>query len=655
MFIGVLVLVVTGGLGTISLVLSYKASYSEVENGLLEASIQGANYIDARLEVRVRQLEQVSNRISGMEMDEQLDLLANEAENLGYLDMAVVDLDGIATYAIGANEADLSDREYIQRALQGEVCFSDVLISKVTNSTVIMYAVPLISEDTIIGALIGRRDGAALNEIVEQMTFGEYGKAFILSSDGTFYAYPDKEIVLEQRNVIKDIEDNGIFKDLGRTYERLGEDKSGIISYSQEGEEKMASLVAIPNTDWILGLGAPKSQVTEGIYKLMNMLILLSFLFVILGIGVAIFLGRSISKPIIKVVAILNNMSQYNMTLTNNNKIVKYLTKKDEIGIMAKATLTLQENLRELVEQIALSSEHIAASSEELTATSQQAVTSANEVANAVQDIATGAGDQASDTEKGAHEIELLGDLIEDDQRLIVQLNGLTDEVDKLKSEGFGILDVLVNKTEQTNHTANDVKNIIIETSESVNKIENASQMILNIASQTNLLALNAAIEAARAGEAGKGFSVVADEIRKLAEQADRFTGEIIKDIEELTEKSDYAVKTMAEVSDNLEEQTTSVNMTNTKFDGIANTIEKLRKLLIQLNQSSKVMGTKKDEIVGIIQNLSAISEENAASTEEATASIEEQTASMHEIADSSESLSGLAEEMQKSISKFTL
>lgn len=654
LFVGVLVLIVAGGLGTISLVLSYNTAYKEAINGLEETAKQGANNIDSRLQIRTSVLEQISNRINGMPLDQMLKVLAKEAESLGYLDMAVVDLNGLATYAIGGEEADLSDREYIQKALKGEKCFSDVITSKVTHGTVIMYAVPIKTKDGITGALIGRRDGSALNEIIEQMTFGDNGNAFVIGSDGTFYAHGVKEYVMDQRNVIKDIEENGYFKDFGVQLEKLGIGNSGIVNYKLDKINKVAYLVTIPGTDWILGLGAPKSQITEGVDKMAGLLITFSLLFIAAGIGIAIYLGKSISKPITNSVSILNKISQYDLT-SENSKVDKYTKQTDEIGVMANATLSLQRNLRTLVENIAQSAEHIAASSEELTATSQQAVVSANEVAGAVQDIAVGAGDQANDTEKGAYEIELLGNLISNEQTLIVQLNSLTNEVERLKNDGFDILNVLVKKTAQTNHAAINVRNSILETNESASKIDKSSQMILSIASQTNLLALNAAIEAARAGEAGKGFSVVADEIRKLAEQANRFTGEIIKDIEELMGKSEYAVKTMEQVGTNLEEQTTSVNSTNNKFEGIAKTIEQLNQLLDTLNQSSNEMGIKKDEIVGIIENLSAISEENAAGTQEATASIEEQTASMNEIAQSSESLSKLAEEMQKSISMFKL
>jgi methyl-accepting chemotaxis protein len=655
LFVGVLVLIVAGGLGAISIALGFNTAFNEAKNGLEESSIQGANYIKASLQMRTAVLEQVANRISGMSLEEQLGVLADEAETLGYIDMAVVNPKGIAKYAIGGDEADLSERDYVKKALGGQAGFSNVLVSKVTNGTVIMYAAPIKSGDEVIGALIGRRDGVALNEIISGMTFGEEGKAFILGNDGTLYAHENDAIVMEQRNVIKDIEENKEFKDFGIKFEEFRSSKEGNIVYNLNGVKFVASLVTIPNTDWVLAMKAPQSQITQGIDAMTLLLVVFSVIFIAAGAVVAFLLGKSISKPITNVVELLNSMSQYDMSTENNEKANKYINRVDEIGIMANATLVLQDNLRTLVESIAHSAEQIAAASEELTATTQQAAESANEVAGAVQDIASGAADQATDTEKGAGEIERLGGLIEQDKKLIIELNGLANEVERLKSEGLDVLNILVEKTDMTNKTATEVRNVILETNESANKIENASHMILNIASQTNLLALNAAIEAARAGEQGRGFAVVADEIRKLAEQTNRFTSEIVKDIADLTGKSQFAVKAMAEVGGNLEEQTNSVDFTNTKFEGIAAAIENLKKLIKHLSQQSKEMGTKKDEIVGIIQNLSAISEENAAGTEEATASIEEQTSAMNEIANSSESLSGLAEEMQKSISKFKM
>ena len=159
----------------------------------------------------------------------------------------------------------------------------------------------------------------------------------------------------------------------------------------------------------------------------------------------------------------------------------------------------------------------------------------------------------------------------------------------------------------------------------------------------------------ARAGDAGRGFAVVADEIRKLAEDSNKFTKEIEEIVVELIDKTNSAVATMKEAAALTAAQTEGVEITKTKFEGISEAIEKTKEALGALNKTGEAMNLKKDEIIDIIQNLSALSEENAAGTEQASASVEEQTSSMAEIAGASQELAKLAEDMQKSISKFRI
>ncbi|AFS79773.1 methyl-accepting chemotaxis protein McpC [Gottschalkia acidurici 9a] len=356
---------------------------------------------------------------------------------------------------------------------------------------------------------------------------------------------------------------------------------------------------------------------------------------------------KRISNPIMYLVQTISNLD------ISENIPSQFSNRKDEIGLLSNAFQKVIDNIRGLTKEIVDTSKGLSASSQELNAISQQVALSSEEIAKTVEEIARGATEQARDIEMGAIRIEELGRLVEKDQSLVSDLNTSLDTVNTLKDEGFNILEDLTIKTNANSESANEVQNVILSTNESANKIEKASQMIKNIADQTNLLALNAAIESARAGEHGKGFSVVAEEIRKLAEESNQFTEEISIITQELTDKTEYTVKKIEEVGKIAESQYESVKVTNTKFQGISDSIEMMKEVIIHVSQSANDMKVKQEEITQIIQNLSAVSEEHAAGTEETSASLEEQASSMEQIKYSSEVLSEMSEEMMNSLSRF--
>ncbi|WHH60552.1 methyl-accepting chemotaxis protein [Petroclostridium sp. X23] len=371
------------------------------------------------------------------------------------------------------------------------------------------------------------------------------------------------------------------------------------------------------------------------------------------SILVLILLDYIVLKPMHHILQIVDRLSNYNVSVVQSKEVTKYAQRKDEIGTVFRALMIMQQSFSNIIKNVSGDSQEVKSSSMELTEIIQQILASSEEVARSIEEIAKGADEQAKHTEEGVVHINELGGLIEEDQQCVKDLNICTDEIVTLKDEGLDVLKDLVEKANSSKKASKDIHEIILGTNESAEKIESASLMIKNISDQTNLLALNAAIEAARAGESGKGFAVVAEEIRKLAEQSNAFTGEIAAIIQELTKKTGHAVDMTESVEQIVASQTESVKKTSERFDGIAIAIEKMKNVIEMLNKSGVEMDTKKDRMIGIVENLSAISEENAAGTQVSSAAVEQQAASMGEIANASKTLSKLAEKMEESISKF--
>ncbi len=371
------------------------------------------------------------------------------------------------------------------------------------------------------------------------------------------------------------------------------------------------------------------------------------------SILILVLLDYIVLNPLKKVLKIVEALSHYNLSKIVDNEALRYGKRGDEMGILVKALMALQESFSSIIQNVHSSSQEVSSASVSLKEKSQQSLHTSEEVSRAINEISRGAYEQAKDVEVGVVGINELGEILDTDRQLLLRLVDFSQEVNALKDDGFRILTELTEKNQLGRQKSNETRELIINTNTAAEKIVLASEMIRNIAEQTNLLALNAAIEAARAGDAGRGFAVVAEEIRKLAEQSNEFTNEIAAVIEDLSNKTNEAVSNTEAMSNVVDSQTDSLNRTNQKFEGIAATIEKMQSVIADMNSSSQNMELKKESIISIMENLSAISEENAAATEEASASVEAQVSSIEANLNSSEVLSVLSEKMQEFILKF--
>ena len=325
---------------------------------------------------------------------------------------------------------------------------------------------------------------------------------------------------------------------------------------------------------------------------------------------------------------------------------------KDEIGSLATAFGKMTENVRHLITEVSTSINNIAASSETITDNIDGLNASSHEVTRAIEEITHGATDLASNVNERLINGQDLSNSINLIFSKLTDAKAVSTEMAMVNQSGRSKIDDLQHVFQITVDNTDHVSEKVHELSISSQAIETIVSTIKGISSQTNLLALNASIEAARAGEAGRGFSVVADEIRKLAEQSATSAEEIntiIAKIVNIVESTNLTVqgtqKSVIKAKVNLSE-------TVTVFEDIDTRVVKVGMIIDDFLRETEKIERLKTELIVSLESMAAISQESAASTEEINASTEEQLSRVSEIGQAidhlNEDITKLSVEMAK-------
>jgi methyl-accepting chemotaxis protein len=649
----ILILGVTMVIGLVSLENGYRSLKGEAQKSLALLSIEGAKITESRIEGLITTLNMISKRkeIIEMEWEVDLEILKEELEKTDFLDIGYVLLNGYTYYTDGTVRL-MSDRTYIQEALKGTAKVSDVVISRVTRKPEIEVCVPILQDGAVVGALVGRKEADSLGHITEDAGYGENGYAYMINGGGTLIAHPDTEKVIDRYNPIEEAKANPEESSLAEAFHTMLADKEGITSYQKEKMSYYAGFAPIKGTDWIFVITADEQEVLAAIPKMVRNMILVMITVFLLSIGLVFILDQNITRPLIEMTKHAKRIADLDV---RENMADTYLSQKDEIGTLSGAFQSLTIKLREIITEITASANQVTATSQELTATSQQSAQVSLDISRTVEEIALGASEQANSTEAGSARAIQLGEIIEKNKDHMTNLNASSNDVNSLVNSGLKDIDRLSQVTKDNNGATKEICDIIMQTKKSAEQISQASKVISDMAKQTNLVALNATIEAARAGEAGKGFAVVADEIQKMADQSAESTKNIDNTIKDLQMNVKRAVESMNRISITSQEQQKSVLDTIHKYNSIAASMKVSKEAVTELNNSQKDMDHVKNEILTMLQSLSAIAEQNATGTQQAASAMEEQTQSAKELAESSDRLSALATNLQAVTVRFSV
>lgn len=554
------------------------------------------------------------------------------------------------THFVSKPGYDASSRPWYDLALNNPgVSFTSPYADVGTGSMVVSGITALKENGKAYGFVSADVSLATIPGIMEQYHIGENGTNFLIASNGSLIYAEDENLLGDADNEGSQISDLPGLESIG-TKVLKGED--GIVEVEYNGRVYIVAYEPLNINGWGYLQLVDHDEAYSSLKIFTRSIVIIFVLGTVLLLLFIFFSIKSTMKPIKTATEFAKVLAKGDFTVEVDET---HLKREDEIGQLSKAFKEMTISFKKLVGEIAESSTSVTEASDSLASTSNQVSAASVEVSTTIEEIARGAVEQAESTEKGAVKTLELGDLIENNKTHMDALNQSSEVVVKLVDDGLEIVSELSEKAKETSNATDEIFEVIQKTDKSSAKIGEASNVIASIAEQTNLLALNAAIEAARAGEAGKGFAVVADEIRKLAEQSTQSTAEIDEVVRELLDSSNLAVETIKRVSQIIKEQVDYVQDTENKYKEISSAISVSTDAIGNLNKSEDVMEMKKAEILDTIQNLSAIAEENAAGTEEAAASVVEQSSAMNEIVNASGSLSELAEELNNSIKKFKL
>ncbi|MBE5858221.1 MAG: methyl-accepting chemotaxis protein [Lachnospiraceae bacterium] len=391
---------------------------------------------------------------------------------------------------------------------------------------------------------------------------------------------------------------------------RIGDVKMQEESFAN-ARAAIARLQAITEA-WANNRAAEMVNIIRG--RLESAMIIFAVVVVASSIGVFV-IARSISK------GIKGTKERLDVLATNDLSATVPETKaRDEIGQMSRSFGKMQQNLRTVITTLYAQSDELAESCESMSAATTQASESMETIKNAAGELAATATQTAGDVENIASDMNRLDAIMGDSVDSTKALAEASDLIRRASAEGMKIVENLTSVNNDCVAAFDSIFEGIASVEGSANRISDASELISSIAGQTNLLSLNASIEAARAGDAGRGFSVVAEEIRKLSDESEQNVSTINSLLDELQANTRSAIDKSEMVKGFVEAQNESVAKTRESFEGIVAAIDDVNKAVSLLSEVNSRLSQGFEGIGNLVSNLSAASEENAATAEELSA-----------------------------------
>ena len=473
---------------------------------------------------------------------------------------------------------------------------------------------------------------SALIDPISSLELGEGGERLIIDKNGRIVYADDASLIGTEASVAIPQTDDGELQEKGSftSNDRL-------VSFSKTSDLN----------EWYLVTSVPVSNLVQSAGQIFQVTIWVAIAAAVLAVLIGVYIIWSIGRPLVHLRDLMNEGEKGNLSVRMKTR------SKDEIGQVGMSFNRMMEQITQLVKETNESAAKVLHTAAELTEVSKNTAMSAKEISLATEQIAAGASSLAIQAEKGN---EMTMD-IKDRMKKVVDANlemgTSASGVLQVSEQGTNDMQVLIAQTNETEQATRSMVERVGRLQESTGSIRKVLDLLSNITKQTNILSLNASIEAARAGAAGKGFMVVADEIRKLAEQSRESIGVVGEITEQIQQEVENTVRALNELYPLFQEQISSVKNTEMIFNNVKAEMNQFINRLDEATQYIQELDQAQQVLSEAMASVSAVSEESSATSEEVASLSVQQMHVSEGLVKLAEQLESLSQSLQESLKRF--
>lgn len=532
----------------------------------------------------------------------------------------------------------------IGKNLKGGMGWSYPYIDSLTNESMVTAVVPIHSENgEFTGVVSGDINLSSIQEMIGNLKIGKTGYAFLIDDKGVYVATNEKEKVMT-KNILQD--DN---KSIAILAQEMLNNKNGVGQYDNGNKKHSVYYAEVPGTNWIVGLNISEDELYSPLNNLLKNNLITVILAIIIISSIIVLIVKRLSASIEKVNKLSKTIAEGDLTQKLDIK------SEDEIGQMCNSLNVMNDNLKHIISNVSENLEQVVASSEELTATANETKEAAISINKSIDEVSQGNNLQIQANNNVEKECSKLILSIENVYGKVEEATKVSEVAYNSANNGNSVVEQTINQMSNIDSTVSASSRLVDTLGKKSKEIGNIISVITEISSQTNLLALNAAIESARAGEAGKGFSVVAEEVRKLADETSKAANNISLLIGDIQNLIVHAVNSMNDGKNAVGYGITLANDAGDAFKEILENTTGVVSLMNNIDDLLRQSVNSTTTMTNSIRETEKISQEVNTYTENVLSSSEEQTIFMEDVSKACEDLSKMSVELQNNLSKFKM